>query len=480
MIRRHWRNIFILIALCADAVAIAASGVLAYYLREFVPGVQPFPIQIFIQLWLFSATVIVTLWLVVGLYRGAYHLDTRQQYYLASKAYVYAALIILSPLQIIFRGGFPLRSLVLFLTLVPILFLLGRFLLNRFNLFMQGLGYGIHKVLLVGYDDGETDVFDRFEGIPELGYDIKGLVTKTANRRTRAKDIGGVAVPQFSFTDIETVVKQHQIDRVFIPSPAVVANGYAKLVPVCKKQGVKLKVLSTEADKLLQLARVYDIAGITMYAPPRYNVEFWQNIMKRLTDIVGSVVLILVLSPVFFATSLAIYLESGLPIFFRQKRAAIKKGRIFYFYKFRSMVKNADEMKSGLFEFNESDGPLFKIKDDPRMTRVGRFIRKFSVDELPQLFNVLKGNMSLVGPRPLPVGDYDRCQENQEFWDSIKDRAKVKPGMTGLWQVSGRSKIGFREMILLDLYYVENRSFLFDFEILFATIPVVLFGKGGY
>ncbi|MGB2870009.1 MAG: sugar transferase [Bacteroidota bacterium] len=478
MIRRNWRNIFILVAFSTDAMGIAFSGLLAYYLREFLPGVVPFPLEVFVKLTLFSSLVIVSFWMVVGLYRGAFHLDTRKQYYLAGKAYVYAALIILSPLQIFLRNDFPLRFLAVFLALVPILFLLGRFALNRFNLFMQKRGYGIHRVLLVGYGDREISVFERFEGFPELGYEIKGIVSKKIARAT--KYLGGVIVPQYPFTDIGPIMKQERIDGVFIPSPAAITNGYASLVPVCKKQRVKLKVLSPEADKLLQLARVYDIAGITMYSPPRYNVEYWRNVLKRVFDVVGSATLILVLTPVFFVTSMAILLESGFPVFFKQRRAALKNGKIFHFYKFRSMVKNADEMKAGLFRQNESDGALFKIRDDPRMTRVGRFIRKFSIDELPQLFNVLIGNMSLVGPRPLPVGDYERLNEGQEFWSSIKDRAKVKPGMTGLWQVSGRSNIGFREMVLLDLYYVENQSFLFDLEILFATIPVVLFGKGAY
>jgi lipopolysaccharide/colanic/teichoic acid biosynthesis glycosyltransferase len=144
------------------------------------------------------------------------------------------------------------------------------------------------------------------------------------------------------------------------------------------------------------------------------------------------------------------------------------------------MVKNADALKADLRQHNESDGALFKMRKDPRITRVGRFIRRYSIDELPQLLNVLKGDMSLVGPRPLPVGDFELVKEGDEFWSSIKDRDKIKPGMTGLWQISGRSNIGFKEMVLLDLYYVENHSLLFDLEILFATIPVVLFGKGAY
>ena len=144
------------------------------------------------------------------------------------------------------------------------------------------------------------------------------------------------------------------------------------------------------------------------------------------------------------------------------------------------MIKNADELKDSLYNNNETDGALFKMKNDPRRTKVGRIIRRFSIDELPQLLNVLKGDMSLVGPRPLPIKDFDKVKEEPEFWEAIKDREKLKPGITGLWQISGRSHVGFREMVLLDLYYTENQSMLFDLEIMFATIPVVLFGKGAY
>jgi lipopolysaccharide/colanic/teichoic acid biosynthesis glycosyltransferase len=173
-------------------------------------------------------------------------------------------------------------------------------------------------------------------------------------------------------------------------------------------------------------------------------------------------------------------IESGFPIFFKHRRASVRGGKEFNFIKFRSMIKNADQMKESLFRENETDGILFKMKNDPRMTRVGQFIRKYSIDELPQLINVIKGEMSLVGPRPLPIADFDKADERLEYWDFVKVRDRVKPGITGLWQISGRSNLGFKEMVWLDLYYVENQSLLFDLEILFETIPVVLFGKGAY
>jgi lipopolysaccharide/colanic/teichoic acid biosynthesis glycosyltransferase len=150
------------------------------------------------------------------------------------------------------------------------------------------------------------------------------------------------------------------------------------------------------------------------------------------------------------------------------------------FFKFRSMIHTADEQKESLLHRNESSGALFKMKNDPRLTRVGKVIRKFSIDELPQLFNVLKGEMSLVGPRPLPICDFAQMQKEDHMGGYFRQRGKAKPGMTGLWQVSGRSDLGFREMVLLDLYYIEEQSILFDIEILAQTFPVVVFGKGAY
>ena len=158
----------------------------------------------------------------------------------------------------------------------------------------------------------------------------------------------------------------------------------------------------------------------------------------------------------------------------------MKGGRSFRFLKFRSMVKDADCRQKELDYQNETEAGLFRLKHDPRITTVGRWIRKFSIDELPQLFNVLKGEMSLVGPRPLTLRDLESISPDNDFAGYYYLRQDSKPGMTGLWQICGRRDVPFREMVLLDLYYIENQSIMFDLEILFATIPVVLFGRGAY
>ncbi len=195
--------------------------------------------------------------------------------------------------------------------------------------------------------------------------------------------------------------------------------------------------------------------------------------LKRLIDIVGSALGLVALSPVFGMTALLIKLEDGGPIFFSQQRVG-KWGKRFQMYKFRSMIVNADKVKSELMDQNEAGGVIFKMKRDPRITRVGRVIRKLSIDELPQLYNVLKGDMSLVGPRPsLP-------KEVAEYTLSDRRRLEAIPGLTCLWQVSGRSDINFEGQVRLDVQYLESQTFLGDIILLLKTIPAVLLGKGAY
>ena len=191
-------------------------------------------------------------------------------------------------------------------------------------------------------------------------------------------------------------------------------------------------------------------------------------IAKRITDIVCSLAGLIVLSPILLIIAIAIKMDSKGPIFFKQDRVG-KDERIFSMYKFRSMVVNAEELKKSLEIENEMSGPMFKIKKDPRITRVGRFIRKTSIDELPQLINVLKGDMSLVGPRPsLP-------KEVEAFEPWMKERLTVLPGLTCIWQVSGRNNIPFKEWMELDIKYVRERSYLLDLKLIFKTF-FVLFG----
>jgi exopolysaccharide biosynthesis polyprenyl glycosylphosphotransferase len=197
------------------------------------------------------------------------------------------------------------------------------------------------------------------------------------------------------------------------------------------------------------------------------------HFLKRTLDIIISAFMLIVLSPLLLVTALAIKLDNPGPVFYCQIRVG-KWGRLFKMYKFRSMIVNADKVKANLLSQNESGGVIFKMKHDPRITRVGRIIRKLSIDELPQLGNVLKGDMSLVGPRP-PVSS-----EVEQYDYSDRRRLEVTPGITCIWQVSGRSNLDFQQQVSLDVQYIESQSFGQDIKILLKTIPAVLLGKGAY
>lgn len=234
-------------------------------------------------------------------------------------------------------------------------------------------------------------------------------------------------------------------------------------------------------DRMGTTAKPPHPGGATPHAPtlspfaeyiPEVPIRFgW---LKRLIDIVGASVALLILSPLLLIIALLIRLESPGPVFFRQIRLG-RYGKPFIMYKFRSMRCNAQELQPLIMHMNEKQGGAFKIRHDPRMTRIGRFIRKYSLDELPQLLNVLKGDLSLVGPRAMAPYDVNRF-DHVEYYK----RFAVPQGCTGLWQVSGRSNLSFDEWMRLDIYYVENISLWLDIKILLKTIPAILKGDGAY
>jgi exopolysaccharide biosynthesis polyprenyl glycosylphosphotransferase len=237
---------------------------------------------------------------------------------------------------------------------------------------------------------------------------------------------------------------------------------------------------SLRDEKLKEIERILDMNKRRSRFHIRFKMQAWEwtvgfaKFLKFFLDAMLSLILLLLLSPIFIVTGVIIYLTDPGPIFYVAPRVGLN-GKQFGFLKFRSMYKNADKMKDKLLEMNESkDGVIFKIKNDPRVTKIGKIIRRFSIDELPQLINVLKGDMSLVGPRPpLP-------REVREYTLEDRKRLHVKPGITCLWQVKGRSDIPFQQQVQLDMQYIRSQSLWKDLLILLQTIPAVISGKGAY
>jgi exopolysaccharide biosynthesis polyprenyl glycosylphosphotransferase len=246
----------------------------------------------------------------------------------------------------------------------------------------------------------------------------------------------------------------------------------SQVASLCEQHGILVRFASDLFNLKIARARVAELDGdahITAYSG---SIDGWPILAKRALDVIVSFCALVLLTPLMAVVALLIKFESRGAVLYRQERIGLNKRR-FLIYKFRTMVPNADKMQTELEMLNEVDGPVFKIKNDPRRTRIGGFLRRTSIDELPQLLNVLTGDMSLVGPRPLPVRDYDGFNED---WQ--RRRFSIRPGITCLWQVNGRSSISFEKWMQLDLQYMDEWSLWLDVKILAQTIPAVLKGSG--
>jgi len=276
-----------------------------------------------------------------------------------------------------------------------------------------------------------------------------------------------------SLQDLPEVIRGTGADCVLVASSAVSTDEMRFISKIARRTGTELRVTANLPEVLSTRLSVLPIGGIIALSLRSVRLSGPQALAKRLFDIVVSGTVLLLTLPLFPIIAAAIKRSSPGPVFYRQQRIG-KQGNPFTLLKFRTMVDGADVMLDLLVAANEADGPLFKIRDDPRVSLVGRFLRRWSLDELPQLLNVLKGDMSLVGPRP-PL-----AHEVARYEDWHLDRLEVRPGITGLWQVSGRSDLSFSEMVRLDLFYIENWSLAYDMFILIKTIPAVASSRGAY
>ncbi|RCK76509.1 MAG: Undecaprenyl-phosphate galactosephosphotransferase [Ignavibacteriae bacterium] len=360
--------------------------------------------------------------------------------------------------------------------------MLARAVLYTLNKKARSKGFGISRCLVIVNDLKEGKFLRRLVNSPELGYNIFGYIALNG--------LPEKLEPSFKIEDLSNIVNKDRIDTIIIYDEKIdgfaslnnelLRNGLSNLSEICEEKNIKLKLVSPETESILRFAYIRDIGGIPLYIPSRKKITRLRNFTKRAFDLLATPLLMILLSPLYILTVIAIMIEDGLPVLYKQKRALISGKGEFDFYKFRSMIKGAENMQAELYNRNKTSGGLFLLEDDPRITKVGKIIRRFSIDELPQLMNVIKGEMSLVGPRPLSLSDLNNIAPENRLGGFYKLRANAKPGVTGLWQISGRRTVSFKEMVLLDLYYIENQSFALDLEILFETIPVVLFGRGAY
>ena len=277
-------------------------------------------------------------------------------------------------------------------------------------------------------------------------------------------------------TSIENLlhfIHEHSVNGVIINAKHTFFGQVEKAILACELEGVETWLVADFFKTQISRTSFDDFYGrpvLVFHSGPESG---WQAVVKQLLDVVGAIVLMVVFSPFLLFAALAIKFTSPGPILFKQKRSGLN-GQPFTMYKFRSMVTNAEQRQHEILAMNEMTGPVFKVTNDPRITPVGRFLRKSSIDEFPQLINVLRGDMSLVGPRPLPVEEVKRFDDLAH-----RRRLSVKPGLTCLWQIKGRNNVtNFKDWVRLDLEYIDNWSLWLDFKILWWTIPVVLCAKG--
>lgn len=348
---------------------------------------------------------------------------------------------------------------------------LSRQVLRRVLRRVRRLGHNLRHVLIIGTNPRALVFARKIASNPELGYHVIGF----ADNQWEAPRDSAAPWPRLVTTldNLPAFLRDHVVDEVEVCIP--VRSFYdwvARIISQCEEQGIIVRFLTdvfTPHVGRLELEQFEDEPVISFYTGP---IEGWQTAFKRVLDICLSLILILLASLVMVLTAVLVKLGSPGPVFFVQERVGARKHR-FRLYKFRTMVVDAEQRLQELEQYNEVSGPVFKIKDDPRITSIGKFLRRTSLDELPQLFNVLRGDMSLVGPRPLPVRDYNGFNQ-----DWHRRRFSVRPGITCLWQVQGRNSIPFEKWMELDMEYIDRWSIWLDFKILAKTVPVVWKGTG--
>ena len=467
---RDRNSILSIVAVIADVALVGLGFMIAYYEKRNLPGELASLARIQDYGWLF----LLYLGLVIGaLYLNGFYTFTRTQTIAdivlgITKSVVAAFAVIIFTLFVfrehsisrLFLGLFCLNN-ALVLIIWKILF---RIIVSRF----QEHGYNVINALIIGSEYPAKKLISNLQVNNNLGYRILGCLDPEKGRV--GQKVGDLEV--VGTTDqLEEFLDKWTIDEVFIAMPRFKLKDMNKIMYLCEEVGVRFSIMADWLKPNIAKMAVRDFIEspiITYYTTP---TAVGQLLLKVIMDRALAAVLLVIISPILLVIALAIKVSSPGPVLFRQRRAGLN-GRLFNMLKFRTMVQDAEKLRSELEDRNEMDGPVFKIKDDPRVTRLGRYLRRTSLDELPQVLNVLKGEMSLVGPRPpIPeeVAKYERWQRR---------RLSMKPGITCFWQISGRNQVNFEEWMEMDLKYIDNWSIKLDMQILLKTIPVVLLGKG--
>lgn len=457
---------FTFVLIPVDILMVASSFIIAYYLRFGLDSngiLSTIPIYQYIN---FSFTII-PIWIVIFVLNGLYNINLdRGLFNISRKVFVSNSVAILFlALGIFFaKTMFFSRLILIFIWLLSIiLIMLGRIVIKIIRLNLMQFGIGRRNVLLVG--DNLVSEFVAFEIKKNRGLGLKiiGVINGDHANRGNLKQVG-------TLKDIGAVVKKYKIDEIILADAKLSRTKTAELIQFCTNSNLTFKFIPDILALISSNTIASTIGSMPVLELKTIALDGWGRIVKRIFDIVGSMILIIVFSPVFLITAIGVKISSpNGPVLFLQKR--VGRAGTFNFLKFRTMKPDAHKQHR---RYIKKYGNMFKLKDDPRIYPLGKFLRKYSIDELPQFFNVLRGEMSLIGPRP-PM------QEEVLHYNEWQNRRLgIKPGITGLWQVSGRSNVDFDEWVRLDIYYIENWSMWLDIVILFKTVGAVFRGRGAY
>jgi len=434
-----------------------------------------YPIQVF------SSTFVLALgWHVAlrvnGLYRGGRRRESLRETLKVGWACCFCALLSLVWLWLI--GSESMRSSV-DLVVVAVLFgimsfaaiLTSRLFSRAMIQVFRARGRNRRHILIVGTNRRANSFVRELAGHPEWGYCVQGFVDdQWWSKQTADAHLGALVG---GLDSVPELLRTLPVDEVIVALPlASFYQQIAGIISSCRDHGIAVRFLGTFFDREDSKGTAILQGTISTITLHDESWNAWAFMIKRVADVTICVLLLVTLAPLFLMIALLIKLTSPGPVFFRQTRMGHGK-RPFEILKFRTMVQNAEHLMAQVEHLNETQGPTFKLKNDPRITPAGKFLRKTSLDEIPQLINVVVGEMSLVGPRPLPLRDYEGFSQ-----DWHRRRFSVKPGITCLWQIMGRSSIGFDEWMALDMRYIDQWSVWLDIKILFQTIPAVFRGSG--
>jgi len=469
--KRRWPLVFTAIVLATDLALINGSFVATSIFKFGTPFPEdPSLAAIYIRLQLFLNLILPLCLVLTGAYRDLWRSPLGHQTATAFKACLWAAAITATAMFLDRHTGYSRQFVTFQLFAISILVPFSRILLMRLSEAAHMHGYGVQHVLVVGEREPLRDLALFLRLAPHLGHRVEAVMPRDFEPEPER---GGPTLVR-GRDELEDLLVGGRIDGILICDREADRYRWKTVIDLAEEIGVETRLVRWPLLIPQFRARIHDLLTIPVVPEGvRIACHGAGAAAKRLMDVTGAAAALVVLSPVFLIIAAAIKLESRGPIFYRQRRLALG-GRSFDMLKFRSMRSDAERRRASLEAANEASGPLFKMKDDPRVTRIGSLLRRLSLDELPQLLNVLRGDLSLVGPRPpLP-------EEAAQYEPWQRHRLDVPQGLTGLWQVSGRSRLGFEEMSLLDLYYIENWSVLLDVEILLETLPTVLQGDGAY